>query len=46
MGTVGAFALYAEDLDLYMAGTIDEVGDNQTALLLLQRILAADRQLR
>ena len=45
-GSTGSFLYYAPDLDLYMAGTIDQVGDDMTAMMLMFRVMIAVRELR
>lgn len=40
-GSTGSFLYYAPDLDLYMAGTIDQESDRITPILLMIRIMKA-----
>ena len=45
-GSVGSFLYYSEDLDLYMAGSIDQTQDNMAPILLMLRVMTAVQQLR
>lgn len=40
-GSPGAFLYYAEDLDLYMAGTIDQTEDRITPVMLMIKVMQA-----
>jgi CubicO group peptidase (beta-lactamase class C family) len=45
-GSVGSFLYYSEDLDLYMAGSIDQTQDNLSPIILMSRAMRAVRQFR
>jgi D-alanyl-D-alanine carboxypeptidase len=45
-GSVGSFLYYAPDLDLYMAGTIDQTADQMTPIMLMIRVMTAVRKLK
>jgi CubicO group peptidase (beta-lactamase class C family) len=38
-GSTGSFLYYSEDLDLYMAGTIDNVGSNTKPFMLMRNVM-------
>jgi D-alanyl-D-alanine carboxypeptidase len=40
-GSTGAFLYYAEDLDLYMAGTIDQTEDKVAPIMLMIKVMQA-----
>ena len=40
-GSTGVFLYYAEDLDLYMAGTIDQTEDKITPIILMIQVMQA-----
>ena len=43
-GSTGAFLYYAEDLDLYMAGTTDQTDDNVAPIMLMIKVMKAFQQ--
>jgi D-alanyl-D-alanine carboxypeptidase len=45
-GSIGSFLYYAPDLDLYMAGTIDQTDAGIDPFLLMLRVMTAVRQLK
>jgi D-alanyl-D-alanine carboxypeptidase len=45
-GSTGSFLYYAPDLDLYMAGTIDQTNDRMTPIMLMMRVMGAVRRLQ
>jgi D-alanyl-D-alanine carboxypeptidase len=38
-GSTGSFLYYSEDLDLYMAGTLDNVGPNYRPFMLMRHVM-------
>jgi len=40
-GSTGSFLYYAQDLDLYMAGTTDQVNDKMTPIVMMIRVIKA-----
>jgi D-alanyl-D-alanine carboxypeptidase len=42
-GSTGSFLYYSEDLNLYMAGSIDNVGSNTTTFLLMRGVMSLFR---
>jgi len=40
-GSTGSFLYYAQDLDLYMAGTINQVNDKITPIMMMIRVMKA-----
>jgi CubicO group peptidase (beta-lactamase class C family) len=38
-GSTGSFLYYSEELDLYMAGTIDKVGADVETVMLMSRVM-------
>jgi D-alanyl-D-alanine carboxypeptidase len=44
-GSDGAFLYYSDDLDLYMAGTIDQTEDNTAPIVLMMRVMKAVQDL-
>lgn len=40
-GSTGSFLYYAQDLDLYMAGTTDQVSDKLTPIMMMIRVMKA-----
>ena len=40
-GSTGSFLYYAQDLDLYMAGTTDQVNDKFTPIMMMIRVMKA-----
>lgn len=43
-GSTGSFLYYAQDLDLYMAGTTDQVNDKITPIVMMIRVMKAFQQ--
>jgi D-alanyl-D-alanine carboxypeptidase len=43
-GSIGSFLYYAPDLDLYMAGTIDQESDKITPIVLMIKVMKAIQQ--
>ena len=42
-GSTGSFCYYSEDLDLYMAGTVDQVDSKSTPFMLMRKVIKAMR---
>jgi D-alanyl-D-alanine carboxypeptidase len=42
-GSTGSFLYYSEDLDLYMAGTIDQTEDQMTPFIIMIKAMEAMR---
>jgi CubicO group peptidase (beta-lactamase class C family) len=43
-GSTGSFLFYAQDLDLYMAGTTDQVNDKMTPIVMMIKVMKAFQQ--
>jgi len=43
-GSIGSFLYYAPDLDLYMAGTIDQENNKMTPIVLMIEIMKVVQQ--
>ncbi len=43
-GSFGSFLYYSPDLDLYMAGTIDQENDKITPIMIMIKVMKAFQQ--